>query len=103
MIVQNMRRIDAGGLLAEFEVYLEFNNLPLFVIPGWKLLRKKADGQRMIMTPRTLYTDYKTKAQKEGSIFKGRLNPKIEEIILNLANQAYDGNNQPSEAEDIPF
>lgn len=106
MIIQNLRKIDAGGLLAEFEVYLQHNNLPLFVIPGWKLLRKKADGQLMIMTPRTLYVDYKTKEQKEGSVFKGRLNPKIEQIILNLAIQEYEGIGPATKTgtpDDIPF
>ena len=102
MIVQNMRKIESGGLLAEFEIYVEINKLPLFVIPGWKLVRKKTDGQRMVMTPRTLYIDYKTKEQKEGSIFKGRLNPKIEAIILNLASEAYDGA-ALSNQEDIQF
>ena len=103
MKVINLRKIDKGGLLAEFEVYLEFNNLPLFVIPGWKLLKKKADGKLMIITPRTLYTDYKTKEQKEGSVFKGRLNPKVEEIIFNLALAEYQGEQTSEPESDIPF
>jgi hypothetical protein len=91
MKVINLRKIDKGGLIAEFELYLEINGLPLFVIPGWKILKNKANGSYMLMTPRTLYMDWKTKVQKEGSIFKGRLNPKIEQIIFNLAMASYGG------------
>lgn len=108
MQVINMRKIEKGGLIAEFELYLEFNNMPLFVIPGWKLLRRKDNGELMVMSPRTLYTDYKTKQQKEGSIFKGRLNPKVEEIIFNLAIEEYGGPEPtqlqaPIPDDDIPF
>ena len=107
MKIANMRKIDKGGLKAEFEVYLEYNNLPLFVIPGWKLITIKLNGKYGIITPRTLYIDYKTKEQKEGSVFKGRLNQKIEEIILNLAMVEYGASNPPladeSNQDDIPF
>ena len=100
MKVTNFRRIDKGGLKAEFELYLEYNKTPLFVIPGWKLVARKTDGKLMVMSPRTLYVDYKTKEQKEGSVFKGRLNPQVEKMILDLALNEYSG--QQSES-DIPF
>lgn len=104
MKISNMRKIDKGGLIAEFELYLEYNQIPLFVIPGWKLLRKKSDGQYMVLTPRTLYVDWRTKEQKEGSVFKGRLNPKIEEIIFNLAMEEYQRSSTPETSDpDIPF
>jgi hypothetical protein len=107
MKVINLRKIDKGGLIAEFELYVENIGLPLFVIPGWKILKKKSDGAFMIMAPRTLYQDWKTKEQKEGSIFKGRLNPKIEEIIFNLAMTEYGQPEAKQEmsdsSEDIPF
>jgi len=51
MKVINLRKIDKGGLIAEFELYVENNGLPLFVIPGWKILKKKSDGAFMIMAP----------------------------------------------------